>query len=122
MFLRGSALRRFRENLTPVQLVPCDAAGPNQKWGIITSSKHNNVAGFVLIVRSLMGVTRISFYHQVVDFRIATLSQTNACLNFDPRRAAGNQVILFSCGGRADGSETHNSFRSAQWLVPVRSS
>jgi hypothetical protein len=24
-------------------------------------------------------------------------------MNFDPRRAAGNQVILFSCGGRADG-------------------
>jgi len=24
-------------------------------------------------------------------------------LNFDPRRAAGNQVLLFSCGGRADG-------------------
>jgi hypothetical protein len=28
---------------------------------------------------------------------------TNGCLNFDPRRAAGNQVLLFSCGGRADG-------------------
>src|SRR4051794_8709131 len=24
-------------------------------------------------------------------------------MNFDPRRAAGNQVIMFSCGGRADG-------------------
>jgi hypothetical protein len=23
--------------------------------------------------------------------------------SFDPRRAAGDQVILFSCGGRADG-------------------
>jgi hypothetical protein len=31
------------------------------------------------------------------------LSQTEACFNFDPRRAAGNQVLLFSCGGRADG-------------------
>lgn len=30
--------------------------------------------------------------------------QTNACLNFDSRRRAGNQVVLFSCGGRADGS------------------
>jgi hypothetical protein len=24
-------------------------------------------------------------------------------MNFDPRRAAGDQVMLFSCGGRADG-------------------
>jgi hypothetical protein len=29
--------------------------------------------------------------------------QTQGCLNFDPRRAAGDQVVLFSCGGRADG-------------------
>ena len=28
---------------------------------------------------------------------------TQACFNFDPRRAAGNTVITFSCGGRADG-------------------
>ena len=32
-----------------------------------------------------------------------TRPQTQACMNFDPRRAAGNQVILFSCGGRAAG-------------------
>jgi len=25
-------------------------------------------------------------------------------MNFDPRRAAGDQVLLFACGGRADGS------------------
>lgn len=30
-------------------------------------------------------------------------SLTQGCLNFDPRRAAGNTVIMFSCGGRADG-------------------
>jgi hypothetical protein len=30
-------------------------------------------------------------------------SLTQGCLNFDPRRAAGDQVVLFSCGGRADG-------------------
>lgn len=29
-------------------------------------------------------------------------SLTQGCLNFDPRRAAGDTVILFSCGGRAD--------------------
>lgn len=33
--------------------------------------------------------------------------ETQACLNFDPRRAAGNTVILFSCGGRADGGLYH---------------
>lgn len=70
----------FRENLTPVQLVNCDGSD-GQKWDVITSGKHNNVAGTALIVSSL----------------------TNACLNFDDRRAAGNQVLLFSCGGRADG-------------------
>lgn len=30
----------------------------------------------------------------------------NGCLNFDPRRAAGDTVIIFSCGGRADGNGT----------------
>jgi hypothetical protein len=70
----------FRENLTPVQIKPCDGSA-GQKWDVITAGKHNNQPGFALIVSSL----------------------TNACLNFDPRRAAGNQVILFSCGGRADG-------------------
>lgn len=70
----------FRENLTPVQLLPCNGTA-NQQWDVITAGKHNNVPGTALIVSSL----------------------TNACLNFDPRRAAGNQVLLFSCGGRADG-------------------
>lgn len=32
--------------------------------------------------------------------------QTQGCLNFDPRRAAGDQVVLFSCGGRADGGKS----------------
>lgn len=27
----------------------------------------------------------------------------NGCLNFDNRRAAGDQVLIFSCGGRAAG-------------------
>lgn len=30
-------------------------------------------------------------------------SLTNGCLNFDDRRAAGDTVLLFSCGGRANG-------------------
>ncbi|KAJ6461982.1 hypothetical protein DFH09DRAFT_1001453 [Mycena vulgaris] len=70
----------FRENLTPVTALACDGS-KNQTWDVITSGLHNNVKGQALIVSSL----------------------TNACLNFDPRRAAGNQVLLFSCGGRADG-------------------
>lgn len=32
-----------------------------------------------------------------------TYPQTQACLNFDTRRKPGDQVNLFSCGGRADG-------------------
>ncbi|KAJ7089342.1 hypothetical protein B0H15DRAFT_885494 [Mycena belliarum] len=70
----------FRQNLTPVTAAACDGS-PNQQWDVITAGVHNNVKGQALVVSSL----------------------TNACLNFDPRRAAGNQVLLFSCGGRADG-------------------
>jgi hypothetical protein len=33
----------------------------------------------------------------------ADMNKTQGCLNFDPRRAEGDTVILFSCGGRADG-------------------
>ncbi|TFK80260.1 hypothetical protein K466DRAFT_667761 [Polyporus arcularius HHB13444] len=70
----------FRENLTPVTFADCDGSA-NQQWDVITAGKHQNTPGQANIVSTL----------------------TNACLNFDPRRAAGNQVLLFSCGGRADG-------------------
>ncbi|THV45584.1 hypothetical protein BGAL_0472g00040 [Botrytis galanthina] len=70
----------FRANLTPIQIAACDDS-TGQLWDILTSGKHNNVAGSMLVVNTL----------------------TQACLNFDPRRAAGNTVIMFSCGGRADG-------------------
>jgi len=70
----------FRENLPPINVATCDGS-KNQTWDVITAGVHNNVAGQALIVSSL----------------------TNACLNFDARRAPGNQVLLFSCGGRADG-------------------
>ncbi|KAJ3826632.1 hypothetical protein F5880DRAFT_1622130 [Lentinula raphanica] len=73
----------FRENLIPIQVVACNGSD-TQQWDIITSGVHNNEPGFALVVSTL----------------------TNGCLNFDPRRAAGNQVILFSCGGRADGGGT----------------
>ncbi|CAD6444966.1 997f33c9-20b8-47c1-9e75-7ffa2b48a494 [Sclerotinia trifoliorum] len=70
----------FRANLTPVQVTACDGS-TGQLWDVLTSGKHNDVAGSMLVVNTL----------------------TQACLNFDPRRAAGNTVIMFSCGGRADG-------------------
>ncbi|KAH8910337.1 hypothetical protein BR93DRAFT_474125 [Coniochaeta sp. PMI_546] len=70
----------FRANLTPIQVGACGATN-GQGWDIITSGKHNNAANSMIIVSTL----------------------TQACWNFDPRRAAGNQVLLFSCGGRADG-------------------
>ncbi|KAL1900636.1 hypothetical protein Sste5346_002361 [Sporothrix stenoceras] len=70
----------FRENLTPIQVAACGSTN-GQGWDVITAGKHNNVANSALIVSTL----------------------TEACFNFDPRRAAGNQVLLFSCGGRADG-------------------
>jgi hypothetical protein len=72
----------FRSNLTPVTAADCDNSA-GQQWDIITKGEHNDQAGFALVVSSL----------------------TNACMNFDPRRAAGNQVLLFSCGGRADGGK-----------------
>lgn len=39
----------FRENLTPVQIKPCDGSD-GQRWDVITAGKHNNQPGFVLIV------------------------------------------------------------------------
>jgi hypothetical protein len=71
----------FRENLIPIVLQPCDGS-PNQQWDFLTAGVHNNQPGSTLIVSSL----------------------TQGCLNFDPRRAAGDTAIMFSCGGRADGS------------------
>jgi hypothetical protein len=73
----------FRANLTPIQVTQCGAA-EGQGWDIITSGKHISTPQSMLIVSTTTG----------------------ACFNFDPRRAAGDQVLLFSCGGRADGSQS----------------
>ncbi|GKT51644.1 uncharacterized protein ColSpa_11825 [Colletotrichum spaethianum] len=70
----------FRANLTPIQVADC-AVKDDQGWDVITAGKHNDQSNTMLIVSTL----------------------TQACFNFDPRRAAGNQVNLFSCGGRAAG-------------------
>ncbi|KUJ15139.1 uncharacterized protein LY89DRAFT_685954 [Mollisia scopiformis] len=70
----------FRANLNPIQVAPCDGS-QGQLWDVITAGEHDDQAGTMLVVNTL----------------------TQACMNFDPRRAAGNTVIMFSCGGRADG-------------------
>ncbi|KAJ0109519.1 mg2+ transporter protein [Diaporthe amygdali] len=70
----------FRANLTPIKVEQCGSTD-GQGWDIITAGKHISAPQSMLIVST----------------------STNACFNFDPRRAAGNQVLLFSCGGRADG-------------------
>ncbi|EPE32181.1 Ricin B-like lectin [Glarea lozoyensis ATCC 20868] len=70
----------FRANLNPIEVKACDGSA-GQQWDVITAGKHNDQAGNMLVVNTL----------------------TQACMNFDPRRAAGNTVIMFSCGGRADG-------------------
>jgi len=70
----------FRANLNPIQVAPCNGS-TGQLWDVITAGVHNNVANSMLVVNTL----------------------TQACMNFDPRRAAGDTVIMFSCGGRADG-------------------
>ncbi|KAI0686588.1 hypothetical protein C8Q76DRAFT_761556 [Earliella scabrosa] len=70
----------FRENLNPIEVAECNGS-KGQQFDFITKGLHNDQAGTTLIVSSL----------------------TQACFNFDPRRAAGNTVIMFSCGGRADG-------------------
>jgi len=87
--------------LTPVQIKPCDGS-TGQKWDVITAGKHNDQPGFALIVSSQVALKSQLAKGSIID--LFTFLQTNACLNFDPRRAAENQVILFSCGGRADGT------------------
>lgn len=72
----------FRANLTPIQVADCGSTD-GQGWDVITSGNHISGDGGMLVVSTL----------------------TQACFNYDPRRAAGNQVILFSCGGRADGGK-----------------
>ncbi|KAL1862452.1 hypothetical protein Daus18300_008549 [Diaporthe australafricana] len=93
----------FRANLTPIKVAQCGSTD-GQGWDIITKGKHINTPQSMLIVST----------------------STNACLNFDPRRVVGDQVLLFSCGGRADGggAETNsqifpfNQLNSTQAFQP----
>jgi len=43
----------FRANLTPIQVAACDSS-PGQQWDVITSGIHDNVAGAMLVVSSLV--------------------------------------------------------------------
>lgn len=75
----------FRMNLIPIALTDC--TNPTT-WDLITSGKHNDGSGG--------------------DAALIVSTTTQGCLSFDPRRQAGDQVTLFSCGGRADGSGLTN--------------
>jgi hypothetical protein len=75
----------FRMNLIPVALTDC--TNPTT-WDLITSGKHNDGSGG--------------------DAALIVSTATQGCLSFDPRREASDQVTLFSCGGRADGSGLTN--------------
>ena len=70
-----------RANLTPVQITQCSNGASGQGWDLITKGAHNDQPGQMLVVSNL----------------------TRACLNYDND---ADQIYLFSCGGRADGSGT----------------
>jgi len=60
----------FRENLTPVQIKPCNGSD-GQKWDVITVGKHNDQPGFALIVSSQVANSRTlidAFDHSLIDF------------------------------------------------------
>ncbi|KAF4119718.1 Ricin-type beta-trefoil lectin domain [Geosmithia morbida] len=72
----------FRENIIPVDMATCSADEAGQKFDIVTAGRHDDATlGEALVVSAL----------------------TNGCISFDARRAEGDTVTVFSCGGRADG-------------------
>ena len=87
----------FRQNLIPVNLQPCDGS-LNEKFDLITAGIHNNTPNTTLVVSSLV---RSFFPREGIR---TNLKQTQGCISFDPRRAAGTTVQVFSCGGRGDGT------------------
>lgn len=81
----------YRANLIPVSLIDCDedAIATNGRWDIVTKGKHNDGSGGT----AALVVSRL----------------TQGCISYDFRRDVGDQVILFSCGGRADGTGSTNT-------------
>lgn len=73
-------------NITPIQVADCGST-TGQGWDVITQGKHLNVAGSMLIVNTL----------------------TQACATYDAARDAAGQVMLFSCGGAADGTGNYTT-------------
>lgn len=57
----------FRANLTPVQVAACDGSA-GQQWDIITAGKHDDQAGTMLVVSSLVGEP----LHDYVDLLISS--------------------------------------------------
>jgi hypothetical protein len=43
----------FRANLTPIQVKACDGS-TGQQWDVITAGKHNDKAGTMIIVNTLV--------------------------------------------------------------------
>ena len=66
----------FRANLTPVQVTSCNSTA-GQKWDIITSGKHNNQNGAMLVVSTLVSVCRslLEFASTLTWFADTSLSQ-----------------------------------------------
>ncbi|KAL8992131.1 MAG: hypothetical protein Q9169_007345 [Polycauliona sp. 2 TL-2023] len=91
----------FRHNLIPLQAQTCDGTNENQKFEIVTKSKHISEDGGMLLVSS----------------------STNGCLDFNAGRK-GKEVTMFSCGGRAggEGEESNSqifSFAGSQAGIPL---
>lgn len=102
----------FRENLIPIAVQDCDGS-PNEKFDFITQGAHNNAQNSTLVVSSLVGDKK----KKISRILLIDYSQTNGCVNFDDRRAAGDTVIIFSCGGRADGGNKWSSITFAHCMM-----
>ena len=83
----------FRENLIPISLVTCSGT-PNERFDIISKGRHNNAQNATLVVSAV----------------------TNGCISFDGRRAQGDTVTIFSCGGRAGGEGETNSGQTFPYI------
>ena len=102
----------FRENLAPIQVGDCGKQGTG--WD---GTWHHILPCFFNELRILIPYTVITKGKHIdvaadPDANGSALiasTLTNACFNFDPRKAPGLQVFLFSCGGRADGDSTTTS-------------
>ena len=112
----------FRENLTPIQIKPCDGS-EGQKWDFITAGKHNNKPGFALIVSSLVIFlpSRTSRYIYLLPCRLTHVSISTT----DERQATkcfSSPAVVVRMGRVR--STTHSCSRSTMarghWPSPRR--